>query len=292
MKYLLSFLLLFLPLVTQAQVQLCSPEKIAALKASLPETKNPEWQKVFNDPLTFYYTDTEIPLAYQHADRGLIVGGSRIGTNPNTSFHSPRYNISGDAREAAKGHGQGGNGNIEFPWRNPGGTDGGEGNVKTFKFMRLPSKPENPAAVFPVIWFPTELRGSRTGVHYGYGWSYPTDTIFGECLCVRDSAGLLHTFEVRLRIRRPEYWDIEILRPFPTADSLGKRLMSLKTPVPDNSSMVEQTVMRLLDDNVALEEKSLVDRLHPTKIGFKAKAGVDMLPNFSESLVAITRLTM
>lgn len=257
--------------------QLCPPEKLEALRASLPHVEDEHWQRILQDPTTLLYTDAEIPPAYQHADAGLLVtrsGRRGIGSGRTTSFHSPSYNISGDAREAAKGNGRGGNGNIEFPWRTPGGTDQSEGLTRTFKLLWLPK--QESGKPWPVVWHHQKLTGSNMGSHVGYAWTFPAGAVLGEVLALRDARGSLHTFELRLRTREEDHWDVEILRPFPEAQDLADRLAEYDLP---------QLADRFRED-VTLKKLSLVDRLHPTKRGFAAEAAVDELPALDEALAA------
>ncbi len=267
-----AILFLLMTATALGQSQLMSDAKVAALRSSFPDTVDAEWQKLPDDPTTLYYTNAEIPPAYQHADAGLLVGGERIGTNPNTHFHSPSYNISGDANEAAKGHGFGGNGNSEFPWRTPGGTDNAEGLTATYRMMWLPKQEDG--RPWPVIWWVADLYGARMGAHRGYKWIFPTGTIFAEVLTLKDSQQQLHTFEVRVRIRRGDHWDVEILRPFPTSKDLAERLRTLGRD--DLADEVRQSrSLRLV---------TLRDTLHPTKPGFVGTAAQAELPPIPEAL--------
>jgi len=267
--------------VSQAQVpQVCTPEKLAALRASLPATDIEKWQAVFRDPKTMLYTDREIPAAYQHADGGLISGGGlvpRNGATMSTTFHSPRYNISGEANEARKGQGMGGNANIEFPWRTPGGTDFSEGKSSTFKFMRLPDR--DSGGVWPVVWYRPVMGDSRVGPHTVLAWVFPIGTVFGEVMGLRDSRGQMHTFEVRLRVREETFWDIEILRPFPTAKDLADRLEAMD---PEKYA----ADIALLRDHRTVVAKRMNDPLH-RRSGFDVQAGTNLTPaSLSEQVSA------
>lgn len=272
----LAALVLTSTLLAAEPFQLCSPEKLAALKASLPATEKDLWQDVFHNEHTLFYTEAEIPPAYQHADAGLIVNGFRVGMGEErraSTFHSPRYNISGEPNERAKGPGRGGNANIEFPWRTPGGVDRGEDRVKTFKLMLLPEKD---GRRLPVVWYPKSWNDSRFGTHHGYGWIFPVGTIFGEILALQDSQGAVHTFEVRLRIREQTYWDVAILRPFPQAEQLEVTLAA--------RGVSENTTAKI-GGKGGMKLRKLHDALHPFS-GFDAQAGLDPLPPLGEKLAA------
>lgn len=259
-------------LTSQAQ-QIMPAEKVEALRQSFPKSELQHWNKVFNDPKTVLYTDQEIIPAYQHADRGLIVvggGGSVFGSNTRTSFQWPGYNISGDDLERQKPHGFGGNANIEFPWRTPGGLDHAENSIGKFRFFRLPDR--KGGGVYPVAYFENVLHGSKMGPHLGLSWIFPVGTVFGEVLALRDSSGELNTFEVRLRIRQEGYWDVDILRPFPTSKDLEAEL--------------RKRGKDSLADTVAaspVEMKTLRDPLH-RNVAFVSKAGEAILPSIDPAL--------
>jgi hypothetical protein len=158
----------------------------------------------------------------------------------------------------------GGNGNIEHPWRTPGGTDFSEGQSSTFKFLRLPDR--EGGGVWPVVWYRPTFNDNRIGPHTVYAWAFPVGTVFGEVLGMRDSRGQMHTFEVRLRIRELGYWDVEVLRPFPTEKDLQERL---------GTDRYSTTV----------SSKRLTDTLHQ-RPAFDVAAGVAMLPPLGEALAA------
>lgn len=257
----------------QAQ-QIMPSDKADALRASFPKTNIERWDKLFSDPKTVLYTDKEIIPAYQHADRGLLhLGGgmSSIGSNTTTSFHWVGYNISGDANEAAKGAGFGGNANIEFPWRTPGGLDKSENAIGKFRFFRLPDAAEGKQ--WPVVYFTDTLRGSRMGAHKGVAWLFPVGTVFGEVLTMRDAEGELNTFEVRLRIRSEGFWDVEILRPFPTETDFVSALR--KRGLDELAQRVEAA---------PVEKKLLRDRQHPTEVAFVSTDATVALPAIDAKL--------
>jgi hypothetical protein len=253
--------------------QIMPSEKVAALRQSFPKTDIARWNDLFSDPKTVLYTDQEIIPAYQHADRGLIqLGGgmSQLGQQSNTSFHWPGYNISGDAQETVKPDGYGGNANIEFPWRTPGGVDHSEHAIGKFRFFRLPDAPSG--RVWPVAYFEDTLRGSKMGAHRGTSWIFPVGTVFGEVLALRDAAGQMNTFEVRLRIRQEGYWDVEILRPFPTEADLTAALQ--KRGEAELATQVAAAPVRM---------RKLKDTLH-REMAFVSTAGSVELPEINPQL--------
>lgn len=185
--------------------QLMAPRKLAAVRASLPDLIDEYRHDQLHDEDVIWYTNTEMPAAYQHATgNGYSV----------TSWHSPFYNISGDPSDRFLGHGNGGNANVEFPWNiAPGGAHLAE-SVNSVKGFLLPGK--------PVIVFRRNLPGRRgSGAQNAvFDWIFPEGTVFIECLtmAIRDQD---HVFEVRFRERAETSWEFDLHRPYATADSLA-----------------------------------------------------------------------
>jgi len=237
-----------------AQVQLCAPAKVAALRAELPATTNPEWQALFHDAATLFYSDEEMPAAYQFR------GG----------FHLARHNLSGEPTEPF------GNANREFPWRTPGGIDQAEEKVAKFTFLHLPAKEDG--GRWPIVYW-REVWSDRGDPSPLLLWIFPIDTTIGECLLLVDSRGARHAFEVRLRIRRPDGWGVEILRPYPTVDSLLAKLEQLGT---DEARQVAAQLREVR----AVPLGELRDPRPRAFVTFAARAPVETLPPMSETLAA------
>jgi hypothetical protein len=254
--------------------QIMPADKAAALRQSFPKTDIERWNKLFADPKTVLYTDAEILPAYQHANAGLLVisgGRQSIGTGRSTTFHWVGYNLSGDAQEDPKPDGLGGNANIEFPWRTPGGIAFNEAQIGKFRFFRLP---DSNGRVWPVVIFRSTRNDSKMGAHEVTDWMFPIGTVFGEVLALRDRESQLHTFEVRLRIREKDYWDVEILRPFPTERDLVAEL--------EKRGQVELATKVM---SAPVRTEAMTDRLHRRQ-AFASEKGRVALPSFDSQLAA------
>lgn len=238
-------------LALAGQVQIMAESKRQQVIASLPEIADAEWNARLHDPATIWYDDRVMPVAYQHD------GG----------FHWAGYNISGDAREAAKGHGRGGNANIEFPWRDAGGTHGVEG-LEGVKALRLPKRSNG--SVWPVVWFPSQRPGFLASSNVTE-WIFPIGTAFFEVLSI-EYERQNWVFEVRVRQREADHWGVDILRPFPTEAKLYARLQGI---APDYATRYVSRV----------EPAQLIDNLHPRR-AFEARADRAWLPSFPPGLVA------
>jgi len=253
--------------VPQAQ-QIVSSQKAATLRNRLPDVdQGLPWREVFDDPDLLFYTTSEMPRAYQHADVGLVVGGS-IGRSHASTFYWVGYNISNDPTDRNKPDGQGGNVGVDFPWRVGFGLDFCEHSTRKFFFMQRAKRP-NGGGYWPVVWWRQRMTDSQQGPHLVYRWLFPKGTVFGEVLQLRDSKDRWHTFQVRLRIRASDYWDVEVLQPFPessdleqalgktfkyrpvvrmVADSHERRHFQLTSGVVNVPAMSEAAAMKLLDE--------------------------------------------
>lgn len=254
---------------TAAHGQLMSPGKAERLRRYFPRVDDPEVQQILDDPQLILYTEAEIPRAYQFWD-GAFPG-----------VHSAHYNISAGAAEQARGHGRGGNGNVEFPWSSAGGTHRCR-NLFVVRFLRLP---EENGRQLPIVWYRGNLRGSS-----GYGWVFPSGTVFGEVLSMRGPTGFNYTFELRTRTKLGNRWLPNVFRPFPTAESLAERIMELR-PQWQSQPRLKRAVEHLLQPTPRLHLARLADFAHPQRRDFDQTAAVDELPELGDNQLVAELLT-
>lgn len=249
-----------------AQAQLVSPQKEQYFRALLPTVADAELSKILNADLLFY-DDESIPPAYQR--RGTV--------------HSPSYNISGDQREAAKGHGHGGSANIEFPWKEPGGTD--KSTVFTYRFLYLPT--DAAGRKLPVVWYQTPLRGrvvSSTGARdpeYGYSWTFPNGAVVGEVLYQAGPDGYGYAFEIRTRTKTRGQWAVDVYRPFPTLRALVSQIRRLR-PLWRENARLRAAIQSLESRSTVRVNKYLGDDNHVKRPAFRQWASVDYLPDLGD----------
>lgn len=242
------------PATEAAGVRLMSAEKETLLRRCLPRVSDPLIQKVLDDPQLIFYTEAEMPKAYQ------FLGGSHHGV------HSADYNISANGGEPF------GNGNREFPWNSPGGTHRSP-DVRSFRFLSLPR--DNDGRQMPVVWFKDNLSGDGAR---GYAWRFPVGSILGEVLMLHGPDGHDYTFELRLRMRHSGDWGVDVFRPFPEAVDLANRIKELRpnwAELPAVAALVGH-----LDAPVVLPVRTLADR-HPRR-SFDETAGIDTLPEVGD----------
>lgn len=115
---------------------------------------------------------------------------------------------------------------FEFPWKNPGGTDGingtAESNVYAWKVMFLPGDSKVRVHHRALRSFFGGSSGStffgRNGEFTGWGWTFPEGTRFYELLSFKDR---LTVFEVRVRHKSEGKWRVNVYRPFSTREDFA-----------------------------------------------------------------------
>jgi hypothetical protein len=231
--------------------RLMSAEKEQRLRAMLPHVADSDLRKVLADPRLILYTEAEMPRAYQFWN-GQLPG-----------VHNANYNISADGGEPY------GNGNREFPWGHPAGTHRTE-KVEAFRFLWLPVDKDGKTQ--PVVWHRKVLRGDS---NQGYAWTYPVGAIVGEVLAMPGPDGYVYTFEMRVRTREFGYWDVDVLRPFPTAAELAKKIKDLRPHWETEPNLVRAVAH--LEEPLKMRTHTLADS-QPAKRTFDQTMGIDTLP--------------
>lgn len=256
---------IWLGLVTcgRSQVRLMSADKEAALRASIPPLDDPVMERKIAEAML--YTEAEMPLAYQFQP----INGD-VGT-ATTVFYSPYVRLNNIDPFT--------NGNREFPWRTPGGIDTAENTTDEFRFIWLPKRSDG--RPYPVVVYRDVLEKSDSvnmPIPQGWRWIYPAGTTIGEVLCMTFSDGLKYTYEIRTRTREIDDWDVDIFRPFPTAQSLQERLAQV-----DERAAAELANARVVPGQ-------LEDKNHPRR-AFVSRAGVLTLPRLSRETSAFLLTT-
>jgi hypothetical protein len=244
--------------------RLMSAEKDRQLRALFPRVNRPEIQQLLDDPRLLLYTEEEMPRAYQDWD-GALPG-----------VHSATYNISANGSEPF------GNGNREFPWGHAGGTHRTSG-VSEIRFLWLPL--DEDGKVRPVTWYRKRLRGD---VSTGYAWTFPVGAVLGELLLMDRPDGGRVAFELRLRTREEQEWDVDVFRPFPRAQYLADRIAELRPEWEANENL-SQFMLHLTEPR-ELPLKRLYSR-HPAKTVFTQRMGVDDLPPLEDQGLITELLT-
>lgn len=237
--------------VSAPPFRLVSAERDSLLRQFFPKVENSELRRILADPELIVYTEEEMPKAYQFFD-GAFPG-----------VHSAMYNISANGSEPF------GNGNREFPWSSPVGTHRSS-NVGSFRFLYLPRDAQG--RPWPVVWYSQVAPGESS---YSYAWTFPVGAVVGEVLTMRGPDDHDYTFELRVRRREVGFWEVDVLRPFPTAKSLAKRIRQLR---PDWQSQPQlELVCNHLEAAKSMPILTLTDS-QPNKRAFTQTLAVDDLP--------------
>jgi hypothetical protein len=247
-----------------APFRLVSAQREAMLRQFLPQVRSDELRRVLADPGLILYTDEEMPKAYQFFD-GAFPG-----------VHSAEYNISANGSEPF------GNGNREFPWSTPAGTHRAT-SVSTFRFIWLPT--DSHGVRWPVVWHQQYAAGESAA---SYAWTFPLGTVVGEVLTQRAPDQHDYTFEIRTRRREVGYWEVDVLRPFPTAQSLAARIKQLRSNWRETPVLVE--LCEHLTARKTMPVLTLADH-QPNKRTFEQSLAVDELPPVGDDALVAELLT-
>lgn len=231
--------------------RLISAQKEKALRRLLPATDSEALEDLFAAPDLLFYTETEMPRAYQFR------GG----------FLDANVNVSAKQGEPY------GNCNREFPWGHPAGTHRAKGASK-FTFVRLPGAIQWWQESLPrVIERNSSLRlVHRTEDETVTRWRYPAGTVFCEVLLLEDPDGVRRPFEVRTRTRGKSGWRPASYRPFRTYEEFRAFLEREKVDVERWESGLTVSVERLRSS-------------HPDGEAFDRQAAVQMLPELPAKVV-------
>lgn len=172
-------------------------DKEAKFRAIMPKVEASWLQVIINHPATIYYTNSEIPPAFQNYENG--------STGVWSIFYNHAPNTSNEPY---------GNANREFPWAKPFGTHLSP-NSFSFRFLHLP---KNEGGITqPIVWW-EKSNGS------GHAWAFPDGAIVGEVLYMKCSKGYAYVYEIRTRTRLKTRWKMNVFRPYPTAEKLSDTL--------------------------------------------------------------------
>lgn len=255
-----AWILVVVAFVAPAQAQLMEQSRRDHLRSLLPVLESREWHADLHSPAVVWYTEREIPRAYQHA------GG----------FHSPAYNISADPSDANIRHGEGGNANVQFPWVKAGGLDRSPDAV-TFTGLLLPPR-ANQTRWPVVVWNGTLPGHPRIGEERALRWMFPNGAVLFEVIA-HPIAGTLVTSEVRARLRELDTWQVGLFRPFPSA----KDLADVLTTRPD-AALHETAIACLRSPQVQIVDIS--DRVNRTRSVFTARVGASFVPHLSPAVTS------
>lgn len=230
----LVFLCLFMVAgsATAQTVRIMDQRAYDEIAQLLPRVNDERVQAAIESPDTVWWTEREVPRAYQNHD---AVGG----------FHWVGYNISGEAHEKSKGHGNGGHAGSEFPWKHAAGTSNVQ-NLRELRFLALPARLSG--GRWPIVYWWQGLPHDN-GDHLR--WRYPVGTIVGELLLEQDERGKWWCFEVRIREREPGEWGCDSFWPVPNEEALAQYVSGYRASIDDTQRVANHHPRRrVIDERV------------------------------------------
>lgn len=167
----------------------------------IPDLEDHNLERRLRNNEAFGYTEQTMPPCYQDWE-GALQGIFNI-----------HHNVSGDRSEPF------GNGNKEFPWAKPAGTD--TTATSAVRFLLLPRKEDG--SRWPVVMFrqqPYSIGPTNVQKSLGFAWTYPIGAVVGEVLYLPSPKGEAKPYEVRTRTRTKDSWSPEVYRPYRTSQEL------------------------------------------------------------------------
>lgn len=237
-------------------VRLIPEAEHLARRALLPIVDDEELSELLASHDLIFYSESEMPRAFAKWN-GLSAG-----------VHDAYYNISGERGEPY------GNGNREFPWDGAAGTHRAHG-FETIHFVFLPR--DDAGNILPIVYETTPADARGVGE---VSWRYPHGTVFGECLLVSFGADRTLPCELRIRRRVEADWEVDVFRPFPTANHLADRIKTIRPDWESDASLV--SLIDHLQDSNNIKRGTLRDE-HPRR-SFDQVAGIDELPAIEAQL--------
>lgn len=257
-----------------ASIKLLDDEMDEYYRGLLPDSEDGKLQGFKKDTRVVFYNETVMPRAHQDATPN---------DNAGTMFHGVHdsyHNIGGGGDPF-------GNGNREFPWGRPAGTNPDDG-ATSYKFFRIPEDTK------VKLW--KETMGGERLIHRGTIWHYPADsgqvyvwefpvgTIFGEVLVQKTGDTRKNiVWEVRTRTKTKDGWVPQVYRPYASPEALAAAILRL--PV----DPAHATAVKALGNPVIREER-VVDSNHPTTSVIDRTGYVEVLPELpAKSVTSLLR---
>lgn len=232
---------------------LVSPERAATLKAYFPPVDDPSLQAILNDPQTILYTEAEIPKVV-----------------------SMWQGVKGISRRIVAAEDGNDPGSLQFPWMKPAGTDDVKG-LNTVRFLHLPTVNGQRQ---PVVYFRGRIPPDQAAA---VQWIFPYGTTVGEVLAYPGPDGLDYPFELRIRYRMQDYWEVDVLRPFATSAELAA---AIKERRPQWESMATlASAVRALEGPATFGVARIVDKM-PARAVIRQETAWDVVPAIEPKLVA------
>jgi len=243
-----------------APIDFMSASKLAPLLSALPHIKDRQIYSILRDTQTMFYDHDSLIPVYQDSVTPVL------GVRANTT--GLKIAVEGDRIFTPQG--------FRFPFGHTAGLDQTSG-VYVLTFW---SPPRHDGGYWPVAFYKDDTTRWR--------WIFPTGTVFGEILFTKSPSGRQIPFEIRVRHRYLTGWSVDVLRPFPTAESLANQIERFR---PNWRSVpILAKAMEHLKRNDTLV-KTHVDPGYYTKAFQGFDGFLDLLPDLGDSDLVENLLT-
>ncbi len=223
-----------------AVTQLLDGATLATYQAALPKVGWARLAKILHSPSTLFWDKATIPQAYQDTvgDGTSLPFGARLNsTGKSLIVPEGQKLFSADGKT------------WSFPF---GHTAGSDASTNTF-IVNFFSLPAEGGALLPIAYRIETASVSGLPIKR-WNWSFPTGTIVGEVIMIRDGSALLTT-EIRTRERFADSWATDAFRPFPTATTLAAAIKQKNAAWQDAPKL--RTLVSALEDTTTLTAKHL-----------------------------------
>ncbi len=235
-------------------------DKLAQIKAALPQVSYQALNATFLSPDTLWYDTSVMAPSYQ--ETGHPGGGAQ------DNAHWLRL-IAPSLLDTANKIYDGTQLRWRFPFATTAGMDDST-NTYVANFLALPSQNGQIQ--------PLPVSSTSDDEFTSWVWTYPNGTIVGEVIFIKDGADGLLPCEVRTRTRSANGWAADVFRPFPQASLLDTAIKANRPQWQNTPQLV--SVIEFLENNATLTPLTLTATGLP---GTFDQAGyLDTLPDFGD----------
>lgn len=245
---------------------------VRPFKEVLPHVERAELDAAMRSEDSMWYDEGSMVFLYQDSVESVVGGrancvardvGERNASHPKISklknYFGPDYR-------------------FRFPFRMAAGTDNVT-NVRVLNFWTPPKDSDGRA--LPVRWWKQSARGR-------WHWVFPVGTVFGEVMYEQAPNGQWYVFEVRMRKRYLDGWEIDLFRPFLTATAMADEVVTQR-PNWQSDAEIARLVYHLRSPNTLTPYRLTTDVY---RLAFPDIEGaLDKLPDVSDSQLIIRLLT-
>ncbi|MBA2541918.1 MAG: hypothetical protein H0V17_19895 [Deltaproteobacteria bacterium] len=253
-------------------LDLMPADRLAAIAARVPCIAQGAIRSIVESPRTLWYDKQSLTPGYQDSFGDNVV--TPIGFRPNT-IDPGLINLA-----VPGGHQQifSELGIFHFPFGKPIGPGD---NIEVVDFWRLPDEPGSDAYRPVVHW----QRDPNSYTHR-IEWMFPVGTVFGEMIFL-DEGGELHPSEIRTRTRTATGWEVDALRPFPTAEDFAAAIEARRGERPEwaESPALDALITQLRGGS--LSPFHVVATHFPGSFPVR-NAGIEQLPELTGSDAELT----